>query len=102
MKVSMRRFLWIAVLGVMFVIAVPADSLAQGRGRGRGRGHDQSGKCGKFVNCHDARDGRWDGRGPKRSVLHNGIFVRRSRGHQRRFGDFDHRRLVRSRRFHRA
>jgi hypothetical protein len=23
-------------------------------------------KCGKFVNCHDARDGRWDGRGPDR------------------------------------
>jgi hypothetical protein len=50
--------------------------LAQGRGRGNGNGRrfdvfadrdyrgnrrrNQDWKCGKFVNCHDARDGRWD------------------------------------------
>jgi len=47
--------------GVVLVLVLPAASLAQGRGRGRGPDWDK--KCGKFVNCHDARDGRWDGRG---------------------------------------
>ncbi|MBL8189113.1 MAG: hypothetical protein JNK38_13970 [Acidobacteria bacterium] len=31
--------------------------------RGRGRGQDK--KADKFINGHDARDGRFDGRGPK-------------------------------------
>ena len=35
------------------------------RGR-RGRGLDK--KDEKFINGHDARDGRWDGRGPKPRV----------------------------------
>ena len=39
-------------------------SYAQGRGNGRGAGSNIDKKCAKFVNCHDARDGRWDGRGP--------------------------------------
>ncbi|HWQ34811.1 MAG TPA: hypothetical protein VNQ79_18325 [Blastocatellia bacterium] len=48
-----------------------------GRGRGRERRHHDRGrthlppgqakKADKFVNGHDARDGRWDGRGPKRN-----------------------------------
>ena len=72
---------------ILFALAVlmvmPVISLAQGRdhgyGRGRGRGADLSWKCGKFVNCHDARNGRLDGRGPNRSVgvWRNGIFVPR-------------------------
>jgi hypothetical protein len=33
-------------------------------GRGRGRFNDK--KAGKFINGHDARDGRFDGRGPRR------------------------------------
>ena len=52
---------------ILFTLAVlmvmPAISLAQGRGYGNGRGrfrNDQSWKCGKFVNCHDARNGRLD------------------------------------------
>ena len=44
-----------------------------GRGHGRGRGHQNGwrfgNKCDKFVNCHDARDGRVDGRGPNRRNL---------------------------------
>jgi hypothetical protein len=54
--------------GFVLLLALPAVSMAQGRGRGngRGRGPDWDKKCAKFVNCHDARDGRWDGRGPNR------------------------------------
>ena len=51
---------------LLLIIAVPATSFGKDRGR-RGRGGDRDNrKCGKFVNCHDARDGRWDGRGPRR------------------------------------
>ncbi|HEV8590063.1 MAG TPA: hypothetical protein VGQ72_14405 [Pyrinomonadaceae bacterium] len=95
-----------SVLAAMFfalavLLALPAMSFAQGRGRGRGRGADLSWKCGKFVNCHDARNGRWDGRGPRGSRV--GIFRNRRvnngviffpRGRNRRVdrdgdGDFD-------------
>ena len=51
------------VLGLILMVAMPAVAFAQGRGRGRG----QDKKAEKFVNGHDARDGRWDGRGPNRS-----------------------------------
>ena len=49
---------------VVFLLVVPGLSRAQGRGNGRGLGPNLDKKCAKFVNCHDARDGRWDGRGP--------------------------------------
>ncbi|GEM_PF-1669065 len=42
------------------------------------RGRNQNWKCDVFVNCHDAREGRWDGRGPRSRVNRNSIF--RSRG----------------------
>jgi hypothetical protein len=59
-------------------LAVPSDVSAQGRGRGRGRGISVWGnKCDKFINCHDARDGRVDGRGPNRTLsLRDRIFGR--------------------------
>jgi hypothetical protein len=52
------------IFAMALVLAASATSFAQGRGygRGRGRGPDLFKKCGKFVNCHDARDGRVDGR----------------------------------------
>jgi len=70
---KMRRHLTSAVTATLFamvlLLVVPSMSLAQGRGRGfgrgRGRGPDLFKKCGKFVNCHDARNGRLDGRGPR-------------------------------------
>jgi hypothetical protein len=64
--------------GFVLLLALPAVSIAQGRGRGRGRGYDwdNNKKCAKFVNCHDARDGRWDGRGPN-SYRRNGNFLNR-------------------------
>jgi len=68
-----------ATLVLLMVLSVSYDALGQGRSR-RVRGFDK--KCEKFVNCHDARDGRWDGRGPRRDVsLSDRIFgrVRRNR-----------------------
>ena len=81
MKVTKRtsRFANAFLLGLIVLLAIPAVSFAQGRGRGRGRGPDLDRKCGKFVNCHDARDGRWDGRGPNRDRDIFGRRIRRNR-----------------------
>jgi hypothetical protein len=90
------------LFALILVLAMPLVSFAQGRGRGRGRGLDNLDKCGKFVNCHDARDGRWDGRGPRgsrvgRRIRHDddyysGRRIRRNRVRVDRDGDgdFDH------------
>ena len=92
----MHKILLRLTLCVAIVCAVSAATFAQGRGRGNGlgrrndvfsdrgyrgnRGRNQDWKCGVFVNCHDARDGRWDGRGPRRTtgIWRNGIFFPRS------------------------
>ena len=108
-----RRVLRVAVVALLIVMAMPATSLAQ-RGRGRGRGGRDfdrfDKKCDKFVNCHDARDGRWDGRGPRRRFddrvrfrrfrdrdFDNDDFRRRRRFRDRDFDDDDFRRLQRRR-----
>ena len=81
-----KKLLGAAALMLMLILSVSADALAQGRGRGHGRGgfDNEDRKCGKFVNCHDARDGRWDGRGPRRNTtLTNGIYTRSRRHHNR-------------------
>jgi hypothetical protein len=57
----------VAILfALSLTMALPIISFAQGGGNGRGRGPGSNldKKCAKFVNCHDARDGRLDGRGP--------------------------------------
>ena len=51
------------LFALVLTLALPLMAFAQGRGNGQGRGNLDK-KCAKFVNCHDARDGRWDGRGP--------------------------------------
>lgn len=56
------KFVKAILLGLILLVATPALTFAQGRGHGRGRDK----KAVKFVNGHDARDGRWDGRGPNR------------------------------------
>ena len=87
----------IALIALMLMMAMPVTSLAQGRGRGRGRDRDfdrSDRKCAKFVNCHDARDGRWDGRGPRRRFDDRFRF-RRFRN--RDFDDDDFRRMQRRR-----
>ena len=55
------------VLAVIFalLIAIGLPTLVNAQGRGHGRGHWKDKKAQKFRNGHDARDGRWDGRGPR-------------------------------------
>jgi hypothetical protein len=109
MKLSTSKTL-LGILVVGFLITI-ASSAAMGQGRGR-RVSQLDKKCAKFVNCHDARDGRLDGRGPNRRVglrdtifrrtrrdrdrdRDNDIFGRRRRGRDR---DFDNNRTWRRRR----
>lgn len=58
-----KKLFGILVLGFLMMVGLSSDALAQGRGR---RASHLDKKCEKFVNCHDARDGRVDGRGPNR------------------------------------
>ena len=90
----MNKILVRLTLCVAIVCAISATAFAQGRGRGNGngrrydvfadrdfrgnRGRNWDKKCGKFVNCHDARDGRLDGRGRRATEFwRNGMFVPR-------------------------
>ena len=60
MKRNDRGFLTRALMSALVLfVALPAVALAQGNSR-HGRNKDV------FVNGHDARDGRYDGRGPRR------------------------------------
>ena len=59
------NFLVIAALAVLVVISASFEARGQGRSR-RASGLDK--KCAKFVNCHDASEGRVDGRGPRRGT----------------------------------
>jgi hypothetical protein len=96
---SIRTLMLGAVAALLLIFAIPSATLAQGRGHGKGHGsgdwsnridRDRSTsiwrnrstrnrnysrqyakKCGKFVNCHDARNGRIDGRGPSGTRVGN-------------------------------
>ena len=80
-----KKQLGINLLGILVIGMVIAfgSSDAMGQGRGRRVSHLDK-KCAKFVNCHDARDGRLDGRGPNRDTGVTNIFRR-----HRRHGDRD-------------
>jgi hypothetical protein len=65
-RLTSTKLFGILVFSLLLIFAVSTNANAQGRGR---RGGNWDKKCSKFVNCHDARDGRWDGRGPRRSRL---------------------------------
>jgi hypothetical protein len=72
------------IMLALLLTVLPATASAQGRGHGHGGGGifgSSHNKCGKFVNCHDARDGRWDGRGPRQNV----VWSNRSRTRNRNF-----------------
>lgn len=93
MKFNRKTLLVLASL--VLLAALPATSFAQGRGRGRG----QEKKLDKFVNGHDARDGRWDGRGPRigrRSLISNRI-IRQRRLDRLRNQEFDRNERFRNR-----
>jgi hypothetical protein len=68
-----KNLLGILVVGLVIFFGASSDAMGQGRGR---RASNLDKKCEKFVNCHDARDGRLDGRGPNR---HTGFTNRRNR-----------------------
>ena len=57
---TLRFALLITTLAVVVNLALSGETYAKQR---RGRFNDR--KAGKFINGHDARDGRWDGRGPR-------------------------------------
>jgi hypothetical protein len=80
MKVSISRNVGIALLLLVMLLTVSYEAMGQGRGR---RVSQSDRKCAKFVNCHDARDGRWDGRGPNRDSRFRNIFGRSRRDRDR-------------------
>jgi hypothetical protein len=57
---TLRFAILIATLAMAVNMALSGETFAKQR---RGRFNDK--KAGKFINGHDARDGRWDGRGPR-------------------------------------
>jgi len=64
MPTTSRNAPAIVLFALLVILVSSIVSYAQGRGNGQGAGSNIDKKCAKFVNCHDARDGRWDGRGP--------------------------------------
>lgn len=79
------------LLSMVLLLSIPVSVSAQGRGHGQGLNK----KSGKFVNGHDARDGRFDGRGPRTGVprtRHNGLGKKSGKfvnGHDARNGRWD-------------
>src|SRR5262247_453263 len=59
---TLRFALLTFALAMVASLALSGVTFAK-HGRGRGRFNDK--KAEKFINGHDARDGRWDGRGPR-------------------------------------
>lgn len=105
MKLMFSRKLIVTAVLALLVLTMSTEVLGQGRNRRANRSSDK--KCSKFVNCHDARDGRWDGRGPQRNTSVVGRIFRRNRRDRddvregrrgRRNRDFDHNRTRRRRR----
>lgn len=106
-SISIRGLVLSAVAALLLAVAIPSATLAQGKGHGKGQGNgdwsnridrDRSTsvwrnttgrnrnytrqynkKCGKFVNCHDARNGRIDGRGPRGTRVGNVLWRNRLR-----------------------
>ena len=50
------------IIALAMVVNMALSDVTFGKQR-HGRFNDK--KSGKFINGHDARDGRWDGRGPR-------------------------------------
>jgi hypothetical protein len=85
-----RNFVAIIVMAILLSLATSATAFGQDRhGRwreGRNRNNwdwsKRNRKCGKFVNCHDARNGRlrrFDERGPRGQQVGNVIWRNRLR-----------------------
>ena len=91
--VKRNRKIWLVLMSLFLLASLPSVTSAQGRGRG------QEKKLDRFVNGHDARDGRWDGRGPVfgRRTGYNNVFWQQRRGD--RFRDRERRHELRRRGF---
>jgi len=74
-----RSAMFIVSLVMAVTLLLPAFASAQGHGHGRGL----SKKSEKFVNGHDARDGRWDGRGPRPRFFRGRWYYDRQQRHRR-------------------
>lgn len=59
---TLRVALLAAILAIIVNLALDVVAFAHDK-RGRGRVHNR--KAEKFINGHDARDGRFDDRGPR-------------------------------------
>ena len=76
MKVKLLKRFGLLFIGVVMIVTLSLPTFgAQGRGRGRGL----SKKSVKFVNGHDARNGRFDGRGPRPRLVRTRWLSRRDR-----------------------
>jgi len=79
------------LLAMILLLSIPLYVSAQGRGHGQGLNK----KSAKFVNGHDARDGRFDGRGPRTPTVttrRNGLGKKSGKfvnGHDARNGRLD-------------
>ena len=95
--IKRNRNIILVMASAFLLAALPAVASAQGRGRFNRR--NMSWKCGVFVNCHDARDGRVDGRGPRanRVGFRNRSVVNRNRRLRSFDNDRFRRREIRSR-----
>ena len=88
MNVS-KKVIGSSVLVLLMILSVSSDVLGQRRNRRVFGRNNNDKKCAKFVNCHDARDGRWDGRGPNRREGLGDIIFGRSRRNRDRDRDWD-------------
>ena len=95
--IKRNRNIMLVLASSFLLVTLPAITMAQGRGRLHRR--DMSWKCRVFVNCHDARDGRLDGGGPRanRVAFRNQVLASRNRRHMR-LRDFDNEDRFRERR----
>lgn len=77
MKSSMR-----VGSGILTLFLALATSIVPGQVYGKEKARGQAKKNSKFVNGHDARDGRWDGKGPKPGKVHGQTSHRHKRHHK--------------------
>ena len=83
--VTFRNFFMVGGLALLVLVSASSEARAQGRS-------NWDKKCAKFVNCHDASEGRVDGRGPRRGSDSDNWNSRRFR-HDRDYRTFtDHHR----------
>ena len=97
MKATKKRqnFFAITMMALLLALATPATGLGQGRWRSRNNGNwsnrnwtrHNNKKYGKFVNGHDARDGRWDNRGARGDRVGNMALRNRIRERNRSFNN---------------